>query len=83
MHSVVDRKLGNFQFPAFTNKMAMVMIEQISLWKDDVSTGNKPKCDIGRSISNESVAKYLKIFYISHAIKIIVGSSNNDSFSFF
>lgn len=49
MHSVVDRKLGNFQFPAFTNKMAMVMIEQISLWKDDVSTGNKPKCDIGRS----------------------------------
>ena len=49
IHSSVEGNLGCFQFLATTNKVAMNIVEQVSLWYSWVSFGYTPRRGIGES----------------------------------
>lgn len=49
IHSSVDRHLVCFQFPAITNRLAMNIVEQVSLQEDVQSFGYMPQSGVARS----------------------------------
>ena len=59
IHSLIEGYLGCFQFLPITNKVAMNMSEQVSLWHDGASFGYMSRSDMACSCGR-TIPKFLR-----------------------